>query len=87
MVAAYDQAQAFAGEILPAAKEVFTGAEFGYREGKFGLLDLLDAQRTLFAAKGRQLDALSAYHQARIEVERLIATGLDSLTETTRQEN
>jgi cobalt-zinc-cadmium efflux system outer membrane protein len=87
LVAAHDQAQALKDEILPMAEEVLAAAELGYREGKFGLLDVLDAQHTFFETKGQQLDALSAYHQARAAVERLIATGLDTLTETTRQEN
>ncbi|WDT77799.1 MAG: TolC family protein (plasmid) [Candidatus Manganitrophus sp.] len=49
----------------------------GYRLGKFGLLDVLDAQRTLFGSRAQHLRALADYHQAVAEVERLIGEPLD----------
>ena len=39
--------------IIPGAQSVFEAASEGYRLGKFGFLDVLDAQRTLFEAKGQ----------------------------------
>jgi cobalt-zinc-cadmium efflux system outer membrane protein len=68
-------------EVLPGAQRVFNAISEGYRQGKFGLLDVLDAQRTLFEARGRYLEALAAYHQAVAEVERLIGERLGSVTE------
>jgi cobalt-zinc-cadmium efflux system outer membrane protein len=66
------EAEVLASQVVPAASEGFTAAEFGYRAGKFGLLELLDAQRALFAARQRQLDAQIASHQAAIELQRLL---------------
>lgn len=65
------EAEVLAGQIVPAAAESFLAAEFGYQAGKFGLLELLDAQRTLFEARRRQLDAQAAAQLAAIELQRL----------------
>ncbi|MGH8593798.1 MAG: TolC family protein [Gammaproteobacteria bacterium] len=59
-------------EVLPGAQNAFEAVSRGYRLGKFGFLDVLDAQRTLFGAKAQYLRALASYHQAVAEVERLI---------------
>ena len=59
-------------DILPAAQQVFDGLSEGYREGKFSYLDVLDAQRTLFEAQARYIDVLADYHEASVEVARLI---------------
>ena len=66
------EAEMLASQVVPAVAEGFAAAEFGYRAGKFGLLELLDAQRTLFEARQRQLDAQTASHLAAIELQRLL---------------
>jgi cobalt-zinc-cadmium efflux system outer membrane protein len=55
-------------QVVPAATEGFAVADFGYRAGKFGLLELLDAQRALFEVRQRQLAAQAASHRAAIEL-------------------
>ncbi len=70
-------------DVLPGAQEAFAAVSEGYRLGKFGYLDVLDAQRTLIGANGQYLRALSDYHKAVVEVERLIGAplhGPDGLT-------
>ena len=52
-------------------------ARIGYREGKFGQLDLLDAERTLAETKLAAIDALAAYHNAKARLERLTALAPD----------
>ncbi len=74
--ASFGEVQTMKQKILPAATASFEATDLGYREGKFGFLAVLDAQRTLFDVKGRYLEALTAYHQARAEVERLIGAPL-----------
>ncbi len=74
--ASHAEATTLRDEILPAAQNAFEASEFGYCEGKFNFLQMLDAQRTLFAVKGQYLQALATYHQSRIEVERLIGSPL-----------
>jgi len=42
-------------EILPGAQSAFDAANKGFSAGKFNFLDVLDAQRTLFQVKSKQL--------------------------------
>lgn len=58
---------------LAAAQEAARIARIGYREGKFGQLDLLDAERTLAETRAAAIDALTAYQNARARLERLTA--------------
>ena len=62
--------------VLPGAQSAFDAATEGFRQGKFGYLEVLDAQRTFFEARGRHIEALSAYHKAVADTERLIGGGL-----------
>ena len=64
-------------EVLPDAQEVFDAVDEGYRVGKFDLLSVLDAQRTLMLARTRRLRALGSYHQALVEIEALIGGSLE----------
>lgn len=61
------------GPALLAAQEAERIARIGYREGKFGQLDLLDAERTLAETRITAIDALAAYQNARAQLERLTA--------------
>lgn len=63
-------------EIVPAAIAAFEEIQHGYRQGRFDYLDLLATQQDLIGARMRHLDALSDYHQRRIDVERLIGAPL-----------
>jgi len=65
------QASILKEEIVPGSSRAFESIQEGYRMGMFGLLDVLDAQRTLFSSKANLVDALGGYHRARITVERL----------------
>lgn len=65
------------GPALAAAEEAARIARIGYREGKFGQLDLLDAERTLAETRGSAIDALATYHIAQAQLERLIAPAPD----------
>lgn len=61
------------GPALAAAAEAARIARIGYREGKFGQLDLLEAERTLAETRAAAIDALAAYHDAQARLERLTA--------------
>ncbi len=74
----YDQATVLRSQVLPAAEHAFAAAGEGYREGKFDFLELLDAQRTLFEARGRYIEALIVYHKTKADVERLIGESMES---------
>ena len=66
-------ARAAVGPALAAAEEAARIARIGYREGKFGQLDLLDAERTLAETRVAAIDALANYQNARARLERLTA--------------
>ena len=44
--------------------------------GKFGYLEVLDAQRTLFEVRSRYLEALARYHKLVADLERLVGRDL-----------
>jgi cobalt-zinc-cadmium efflux system outer membrane protein len=81
--AAFAEVTALRNEVLPGAVSAFEAAGEGYRQGKFGLLDVLDAQRTLFEARGQYIEALTGYHKAVAQVERLVGEPLSAFTTTT----
>jgi len=72
LAAGYVEATTLKSAVLPGAQSAFDAATEGFRQGKFGYLEVLDAQRTLFEARGRYVEALGAYHKAVVDTERLI---------------
>jgi len=68
------QVRALRESILPGAQRAFDAAVKGYELGKFGILDVLDAQRTLIEARTQYLRALAEERRGAGELERL--TGL-----------
>ena len=81
---AYNEIQALTKEVLPGAEEAFTAANQGYKQGKYGFLQVLDAQRTLFETRGKFIDAISTYHRSKFEVERLISRPLEAVVRTAK---
>ncbi len=70
--AAYRETLILRTEVEPAASSALAAAEEAFRQGKIGALDLLDAQRTLFAVRRQAVEAHAAYHLAVLAIERLI---------------
>lgn len=66
-------ARAAGGPGLAAAQEAARIARLGYGQGKFGQLELLDAERTLADTRASATDALAAYHDAQARLRRLIS--------------
>ena len=62
-------------KILPGAKKVLDAISEGYRFGKFGLLDVLDSQKTFFQVQSQYLDALANYHNSVADVKHLTEMG------------
>ncbi len=63
---------------LPAAEQAFTAAREGYRQGKFGFLEVLDAQKTYAEVRYQYIESLVAYHGSITRVERLIGRSIDA---------
>ncbi len=70
--AAYLEAETLSHELLPAVQKSFESIAYGYQAGKFGYLEVLDAERALFEMKDRYLESLVSCHQAHAELERLL---------------
>lgn len=62
-------------EVLPGAQSAYDAATKGFELGKFNVLDVLDAQRTLFQAQASHLRARGDALRAAIEVDRLLGDG------------
>jgi len=77
---AVDDATALRTRVVPAAQSVFDAVREGYQLGRFGLMDVLDAQRTLTMAHSDLLAALTAAHQSAVAVERLVGRPLIDIT-------
>jgi cobalt-zinc-cadmium efflux system outer membrane protein len=66
------QAQALRDEILPGARSAYEAASTGFDYGKFGFLDVLDAQRTLLQAQSHYLTTLADAHRAQAVIIRIL---------------
>ncbi len=77
--AAQNEIDVLRNEILPAAKSAFEVTNKGYELGKFGYLEVLDAQRTLFQNQILYVRALANYQRLVNELERLIAGPIDAI--------
>lgn len=77
---AYQNARALERNVLPQARDAYEGTEDGYRRGLFRLVDVLDAQRTLFEVRSEYVNALERFHTASAELERLAGAPLESLS-------
>ncbi|MFJ4346464.1 TolC family protein [Pseudomonas sp. NPDC089401] len=68
---AMQEVESYDKTILPSAQQAVDTATRGFEMGKFGFIEVLDAQRTLIAARGQYLDSLAAATNARAQVERV----------------
>ncbi|MBA4111485.1 MAG: cobalt-zinc-cadmium resistance protein [Leptothrix sp. (in: Bacteria)] len=64
LTSALAHAHTLRDKVLPAARQAFASSTKGYELGKFGFLDVLDAQRTLFEAETLALNAAAQAYQA-----------------------
>ena len=69
---AREQALALRTDIVPGAQSAYAAATTGFENGKFGFLDVLDAQRTLLDARSQYLNALAQAHRAHAAITRIL---------------
>ncbi|MBI6611986.1 TolC family protein [Pseudomonas simiae] len=65
------EVRVFNQQILPAAQSAVDSATRGFEMGKFSFLDVLDAQRTLIAARTQYLTATAQATDAWVRIERI----------------
>jgi len=70
--AARTSAEMLKRTVLPAAQQAYDAATRGFEAGKFGFLDVIDAQRALLQARSRYLSALATANQAATAIDRVL---------------
>jgi cobalt-zinc-cadmium efflux system outer membrane protein len=65
------EVQSFNTTILPAAQRAVDSATRGFEMGKFNFLDVLDAQRTLIAARSQYIQSIAEATDAWVRLERI----------------
>jgi len=58
--------------VLPSAQQAYDAASRGFEAGKFGFLEVLDAQRSLLQARSRYLNTLAAAYHAAAVIDRTV---------------
>jgi len=77
--ASYNEITTLRKNVIPEAKNAFDLINKGYLMGKFGFLEVLDTQRTLFEVRSQHLNVLKEYHQDVAKMERLIGQKLSDI--------
>jgi len=75
--AAQERVSVYEQEILPKAQRALDQTNEGHRLGKFGFLDVLDAQRTLAEAKAAYAEGVAELNRAATNLETLTGTALE----------
>ncbi len=70
--AGYQEALQLRDEVLRTASEALEATREGYRAGKFSLIDLLDAQRSLIESQSAFLAARISYHKSDAALDELL---------------
>ncbi|MDG9928034.1 MULTISPECIES: TolC family protein [unclassified Pseudomonas] len=68
---ASEEIDSFNTDILPSAKSAVDSATRGFEMGKFGFIEVLDAQRTLIGARNQYVAALSSATDSWVQIERV----------------
>mgnify|MGYP001821452849 CR=1 FL=1 len=75
---AIDSVSAFRKTIIPLAESALRDYEKGYAAGRYSLLELNVAQRTLLDSRLESVMSAADYHRYRIEIDRLTGAGLST---------
>ncbi len=81
---AYIKASILRDSVVAVSQELFQRSKIAYEQGKKDYLELLDSQRTYFAAKNEYIDILAKYHICKTELERLIGQNLQEISTTVK---
>ena len=77
--ASYHEISTLKTSVIPEAQNAYEMIKQGYQMGKYGFLDVLAAQRSLFEVRSQYLNALANYHQNTARLERLIGQKLSDV--------
>ena len=72
----FDEARLTRANVLPVAREAYDEVRSGYSEGRYTLLELLEARAALSEASLREIDALVSFHSSLASLEGLTGSAL-----------
>lgn len=75
---AYSATRTLREQIVPEAKLILRDYEQGYRSGRYSLIALSDAQKTLLDARLESVMTAADFHNYRIEIERLTGQAMST---------
>ena len=81
LASSLEETRRYQNEIIPSAQKAYSQADDGYGRGAFSFLDLLDAQRTLYAVQEARLDSLLNVYQAQAQTDFLMGTHSPLITQ------
>lgn len=81
------EAEALRTKVVPANQASFDAISEGYRLGKYGYLDVLEAQRSLFQSRLQLLLALGDIYASAAELERITGKEILKLSDQTEARN
>ncbi|MDF1581247.1 MAG: TolC family protein [Desulfuromonadales bacterium] len=81
----YREVTTMRDQIIPALQRAYDGMAYGYLTGKFGSLEVLDAERELSAAKENYIDSLLSYQHTVATIEQRLGRSLDPRADLTAQ--
>ena len=85
LTAVHERATALRDTVVPAMEKAFAAAQEEYRQGKFGVLHMRDAERGLMEAKQALIDTMSLYHTTLIKIQRITGIGPDALDDRKKE--
>jgi cobalt-zinc-cadmium efflux system outer membrane protein len=72
-------------QVVPGAESVYGAVSEGYRLGKFGYMEVLDARRTLATVRAQLAAAQAELHRAYADLQRLTAAPANDMTNGEQQ--
>lgn len=84
---ARDEAESLQTHVLPANQTSFDAISEGYRLGKYGYLDVLEAQRSLFQSRLQLLRVIEDIHESAAELERITGKSILKLSDQREARN
>ena len=70
------EAEMLHGKLLPTLRQSFEAISYGYQAGKFGYLEVLEAEQALFTTRQRYINSLKTFHHTRADLEELLGRDL-----------
>lgn len=85
LVRAEAEVRSLRENVVPGAESVYAAVSEGYRLGKFGYMEVLDARRTLAGVRAQFARAQAELHRANADLQRLTAAPTNDITNGEQQ--